>query len=115
MIEIQMATSVMPTTGLILPEVKSTAFSGTEGVYMLPHHVQEINRLQRQHRFMKSTTDGVQLVVPLSKRQKVRVLDCGCADGTCLSFPSTFSNLSLCNTFEDLAQHINVHFAYVPL
>ena len=91
-----MATSVMPMTAPILPEVKSTAFSGTEGVYMLPHHAQEINRLQRQHRFMKSTTDGVQLVVPLSTHETLQVLDCGCADGTSLSFCSTFSSLSCC-------------------
>lgn len=64
------------------PPLKSTAFLGTEGVYMLPHHVQEINRLQRQHRFMKSTTDGALLVTPLpSEGKTLRVLDSGCADG----------------------------------
>ncbi len=66
----------------IPPQVRSNVFSGTEGVYMLPHHLQEIDRLQRQHRFMKATTDGIQLVTPLpSERKNLCVLDCGCADG----------------------------------
>ena len=65
-----------------LSQIKSNAFSGTEGVYMLPHHVQEIDRLRRQHRFMKSTTDGALLVTPLpSERKNLCVLDSGCADG----------------------------------
>ena len=63
-------------------ESRSNAFSGTEGVYLLPHHQQEIDRLQRQHRFMKGTTDGALLVVPLPNNQNtIRVLDSGCADG----------------------------------
>jgi Methyltransferase domain len=68
---------------LALPmQEKSTAFSGTEGVYMLPHQQTEIDRLQRQHRFMKSSTDGVLMTVPLPwKHEKLRLLDCGCADG----------------------------------
>ncbi|KAL8981826.1 MAG: hypothetical protein Q9205_003505 [Flavoplaca limonia] len=66
-------------------ESRSNAFSGTEGVYMLPHHQQEIDRLQRQHRFMKGTTDGALLVTPLPTNQTtLRVLDSGCADGTWL-------------------------------
>ncbi len=65
-----------------IPQFKSNAFQGTEGVYMLPHHVQEIDRLQRQHRFMKSTTDGALVVTPLpSEAKTLRVLDSGCADG----------------------------------
>ncbi|KAL8687135.1 MAG: hypothetical protein Q9218_006608 [Villophora microphyllina] len=69
----------------LTPRVKTTAFSGTEGVYMLPHHVQEIDRLQRQHRFMKGTTDGALLVSKLPSDQRtLRVLDSGCADGTWL-------------------------------
>ncbi|KAL8770468.1 MAG: hypothetical protein Q9209_003894 [Squamulea sp. 1 TL-2023] len=60
---------------------KSNAFAGTEGVYMLPHHHQEIDRLQRQHRFMKGTTDGALLFTPLPTNQTtLRVLDSGCAD-----------------------------------
>lgn len=63
-------------------ESRSNAFSGTEGVYMLPHHQQEIDRLQRQHRFMKGTTDGALLATPLPTNQiTLRVLDSGCADG----------------------------------
>lgn len=65
--------------------LNSKAFLGTEGIYMLPHHEQEINRLQRQHRFMKGTTDGTLLATPLPpKESTLRVLDSGCADG--LSF-----------------------------
>lgn len=64
------------------PQFKSHAFLGTEGVYMLPHHVQEIDRLQRQHDFMRSTTDGALVVTPLPLEGKtLRVLDSGCADG----------------------------------
>ena len=63
-------------------QLKSNRFLGTEGVYMLPHHIQEIDRLQRQHRFMRSTTDGVLVVTPLPLELKtLRVLDSGCADG----------------------------------
>ncbi|KAI4251097.1 MAG: hypothetical protein LQ352_005064 [Teloschistes flavicans] len=68
-----------------MPQVNKAAFSGTEGVYMLPHHVQEIDRLRRQHWFMKGTTDGALLVSKLPSDQKtLRVLDSGCADGTWL-------------------------------
>lgn len=57
-------------------QAQAMAFQGTEGIYMLPHHVREIDRL------MRSTTDGVLLVVPLpSQRKTLRVLDSGCADG----------------------------------
>lgn len=63
-------------------QLKSNAFLGTEGTYLLPHHVKEIDRLQRQHYFMKSTTDGALLVTPLpSEGKTLRVLDSGCADG----------------------------------
>ncbi|KAI9803144.1 MAG: hypothetical protein M1833_001215 [Piccolia ochrophora] len=68
-------------------------FRGTEGAYMLPHHVKEIERLNRQHRFMSSTTEGVLIAAPLGDSDPVRVLDAGCADGTWLrdltrQFPS---------------------------
>jgi len=50
---------------------------------MLPHHAQEIERLGRQHHFMKSTTDGKVLVVPvINQRDSLTVLDSGAADGT---------------------------------
>ncbi|KAL9596516.1 MAG: hypothetical protein Q9219_005737 [cf. Caloplaca sp. 3 TL-2023] len=66
----------------------SRAFSGTEGVYMLPHHQQEIDRLQRQHRFMKGTTDGALLDIPLpSVRKQIQVLDSGCADACGAAHP----------------------------
>lgn len=69
-------------------------FLGTEGAYMLPHHAQEIDRLRRQHHFMNSTTDGNLLVVPvINQQKKLRVLDCGAADGTstCQSFPQPWA------------------------
>jgi hypothetical protein len=62
--------------------VKSNAFKGTEGVYMLPHHVKEIDRLTRQHVFMRSSTEDLQLATPITSGAKeLRVLDCGAADG----------------------------------
>lgn len=76
-----------------IPQYKSNAFLGTEGVYMLPHHIQEIDRLQRQHRFMKSTTGGALVVAPFpSEGKTLRVLDSGCADGLspCPLIPSLF-------------------------
>ncbi|PNY24591.1 Uncharacterized protein TCAP_05473 [Tolypocladium capitatum] len=60
-------------------------FSGTEGSYMLPHHAREVERLQRQHYFMNSTTGGQLLMVPvIHQRKSLRVLDSGAADGTWL-------------------------------
>jgi hypothetical protein len=61
---------------------RSTEFTGTEGVYMLPHHSKEIDRLRRQHRFMRSTTNGVLLETPnIHGTGTFAVLDAGCADG----------------------------------
>jgi len=56
-------------------------FSGTEGVYLLPHHQEEIERLQRQHEFIKASNDGALTNVNLPDGAKV--LDSGCADGEC--------------------------------
>lgn len=76
------AISVVAVTG----STPLAPFSGTEGEYMLPHHVQEIERLRRQHHFMNTTTSGQLLVVPNIKEKKsLRVLDSGAADG--MSFP----------------------------
>jgi hypothetical protein len=62
--------------------LKSNPFRGTEGVYMLPHHAKEIDRLTKQHLFMRSTTEDLQLAIPITSGAKeLRVLDCGCADG----------------------------------
>ncbi|THC97375.1 hypothetical protein EYZ11_003148 [Aspergillus tanneri] len=58
-------------------------FSGTEGVYLLPHHHEEIKRLQRQHFFIKAATDDRLTTVELPTG--ARVLDSGCADGTWLA------------------------------
>ena len=54
-------------------------FMGTEGVYLLPHHKEEIERLQRQHGFIKAASDGELTNVKLPTG--ARVLDTGCADG----------------------------------
>lgn len=54
-------------------------FSGTEGVYLLPHHKEEIERLQRQHEFIKAATNDS--LTPVNLREGARVLDSGCADG----------------------------------
>jgi hypothetical protein len=58
---------------------KEDEFSGTEGVYLLPHHKEEIERLQRQHAFIKAATNGA--LTPVDLRDGARVLDAGCADG----------------------------------
>jgi hypothetical protein len=63
-------------------------FSGTEGVYLLPHHQEEIKRLQRQHFFIKAATDDKLTSVELPKG--ARVLDSGCADGECNPQPLHF-------------------------
>ena len=55
-------------------------FSGTEGIYLLPHYKEEIERLQRQHAFIKAATNGELTNVKLPTGAKV--LDAGCADGT---------------------------------
>lgn len=58
------------------------AFLGSEGVYMLPHHVSEIERLRKQHHFMATTTDGLLLDPRVTAGDgPLRVLDAGCADG----------------------------------
>ncbi|WEW56947.1 hypothetical protein PRK78_002406 [Emydomyces testavorans] len=60
-------------------------FGGTEGQYLLPHHVTEIDRLRRQHEHVKASCDGQLLAFPLPESaQTLRVLDSGCADGTWL-------------------------------
>lgn len=61
---------------------RTTEFSGTEGIYLLPHHQKEIDRLRKQHKFMNSTTGGFLLVTPnLHGTGPLRVLDAGAADG----------------------------------
>jgi hypothetical protein len=60
----------------------TTKFTGSEGVYLLPHHVKEIERLQKQHYFMNSSTGGVLLATPnVQGNAPLRILDAGCADG----------------------------------
>ncbi|PVH92472.1 putative methyltransferase [Periconia macrospinosa] len=62
---------------------KVDEFSGTEGVYLLPHHREEIERLQRQHEFIKAATNNK--LTPLDLPEGARVLDSGCADGNWLA------------------------------
>jgi hypothetical protein len=60
----------------------STSFAGTEGVYMLPHHAKEIERLRKQHLFMNSSTGGILLITPNTIGEGLlKVLDAGAADG----------------------------------
>ncbi|KAJ6441380.1 methyltransferase family protein [Purpureocillium lavendulum] len=76
------ATLEKPSSVGAAQSLPSSHFSGTEGSYMLPHHVQEIERLGRQHHFMKTTTDGKQLVTPnIQQLKSLTVLDSGAADG----------------------------------
>ena len=72
-----MAATVVNTEG------KSHFFEGTEGHYMLPHHQTEIQRLKRQHNFVKDSTNGelLSFALPQSNSQLL-VLDSGCADGS---------------------------------
>lgn len=62
------------------PNPPATQFTGTEGAYLLPHNEVEIERLQRQHRFLGSATNSKLLQYPL--QNGANVLDSGCADGT---------------------------------
>ncbi|KAJ5660841.1 uncharacterized protein N7484_000213 [Penicillium longicatenatum] len=63
---------------------KGNVFVGTEGIYLLPHHQREIERLQKQHNFFLSSTNGILLTVPLQNQSDWRILDSGAADGTWL-------------------------------
>lgn len=60
---------------------KGNAFVGTEGIYNLPHHRREIDRLQRQHNFILSSTGGLLLSIPVETNATLRILDAGAADG----------------------------------
>ncbi|KAI9785431.1 MAG: hypothetical protein M1816_000400 [Peltula sp. TS41687] len=62
--------------------IEKGPFAGTEGAYLLPHNQVEVERLQRQHRFMTSATFG--RLVPFDLPREAKVLDSGCADGTWL-------------------------------
>lgn len=69
-----------------VPQGAVEVFGGTEGYYMLPHHQTEIERLKRQHEFVKSSTDNELLGFPLAiSKSELRVLDSGCADGKSLT------------------------------
>lgn len=61
-------------------EQEANPFAGTEGIYLLPHHIKEIERLRTQHRFILSSTDNTLITAPI-KEGKLRVLDSGAADG----------------------------------
>lgn len=62
-----------------ISDARGNSFAGTEGVYLLPHHAKEIERLKTQHAFILSSTGGVLLTAPL--KPTVKVLDSGAADG----------------------------------
>lgn len=55
-------------------------FAGSEGIYHLPHHAKEVDRLQRQSALILSSTQNVLITAPL-KPGKVKVLDSGASDG----------------------------------
>ncbi|KAB8226887.1 hypothetical protein ETB97_004439 [Aspergillus alliaceus] len=65
---------------------QSSVFSGTEGNYLLPHHLTETDRLQRQHRHFAAASDNVYFGFPLPplRDRPLRILDSGCADGVWL-------------------------------
>ncbi|KAH6632430.1 hypothetical protein F5144DRAFT_533970 [Chaetomium tenue] len=58
-------------------------FTGTEGIYLLPHHAKEIERLREQHALIRFSTGDVLVTAPL-KQPKIKVLDCGASEGTWL-------------------------------
>lgn len=60
-------------------EHNNDLFAGSEGAYLLPHHVQEIERLRTQQGLILSSTGNVLLTTPL--KSHVRILDSGAADG----------------------------------
>ncbi|EAQ87473.1 hypothetical protein CHGG_04092 [Chaetomium globosum CBS 148.51] len=66
-------------------EAKDVAnlFTGTEGIYLLPHHAKEIERLREQHALILFSTGNVLVTAPL-RQPKIRVLDCGASEGTWL-------------------------------
>ncbi|ORX98955.1 hypothetical protein BCR34DRAFT_495689 [Clohesyomyces aquaticus] len=61
----------------------SNPFVGTEGIYLLPHHIKEIERLRTQHKLILSSTGNTLITAPISNK-KARVLHSGAADGTWL-------------------------------
>ena len=63
---------------------QTAVFTGTEGSYLLPHHVTEADRLQRQHRHFTVASNHAYFGFPLPPPtgRPLRVLDSGCADGT---------------------------------
>lgn len=70
---------IPPTAAPLSSPEAQDEFSGTEGVYLLPHHKDEIERLQRQHFFIKAATDDK--LTPVDLPEGAKVLDSGCADG----------------------------------
>ncbi|KAF2150681.1 putative methyltransferase [Myriangium duriaei CBS 260.36] len=73
-------------------EVREDEFNGTEGVYLLPHHAEEIKRLQRQHEFIRSAT--FDRLTSLKLPRNARVLDSGCADGN-IGFANSTGHVKL--------------------
>lgn len=74
------------TTKLQKPIGRGNAFQGTEGIYLLPHHPNELERVKLCHGLMLSDTGNVLIKSPLpAAGSTIRILDSGCADGV---FPS---------------------------
>ncbi|KAB8077925.1 S-adenosyl-L-methionine-dependent methyltransferase [Aspergillus leporis] len=88
---------------------ESAEFKGTEGQYLLPHHVAEIDRLRRQHQHFAAASDNVFLGFHLSPStdHPLRILDSGCADGTWLrDIASQYPEHSFLLHGVDIASHL---------
>lgn len=59
------------------PEEKADA----TGRYFLPRNVEEAERMQNQHEWLKGGANGLVLAPIDPKREKLRVLDAATADG----------------------------------
>lgn len=96
-----MAIDILP--GYTAPvQTKEDEFHGTEGNYLLPHHAEEIKRLQRQHEFIKSSTKGA--LTSLCLPRNARVLDSGCADGRGFLSSLPHRLLHVLNNFRNMAR-----------
>lgn len=79
--------------------------------YLLPHTKEEILRLRRQHEFTKSSVSGELVAAPIAKdtAADLKILDCGCADGTWLrEMPAYFSNAKTTLYGIDIAENLFV-------
>lgn len=101
------------------PTGRGNTFKGTEGIYLLPHHPNELERVKLCHGLMMSDTGNVLIKSPLpAAGSTIRVLDSGCADGTWLHdlsklLPAYNWNLHGVDIHEDIFP--SPERAFVPL